>query len=47
MTQWLVKTAYEALATPLPYAVVGWLKRAEGIDTFDRGTKFNPLALGD
>ncbi len=47
VTQWLVKTAYEALATPVTYAVVGWLKRAEGIDTFDRDTRFNPLALGE
>lgn len=47
VTQWLVKSAYEAAATPVTYAVVGWLKRAEGIDTFDRDTKFNPLALGD
>lgn len=32
VTQWLVKTAYEALATPLTYAAIGYLKRAEGID---------------
>jgi uncharacterized integral membrane protein (TIGR00697 family) len=32
VTQWLFKTTYEALATPLTYAVVGYLKRAEGID---------------
>ena len=37
------KTAYEVLATPLTYLVVGWLKRAEGIDTFDRETSFNPF----
>jgi uncharacterized integral membrane protein (TIGR00697 family) len=47
VTQWLVKTAYEAAATPATYAVVGWLKRAEGIDTLDRDTNFNPLALRD
>jgi uncharacterized integral membrane protein (TIGR00697 family) len=39
------KVAYETLATPLTYAVVRALKRAEGIDTFDRGTNFNPFAL--
>ena len=38
------KTAYEVLATPLTYLVVGWLKRTEGIDTFDRETSFNPFA---
>ena len=46
VTQWLVKSAYEAAATPVTYAVVGWLKRAEGVDIFDRDTKFSPLAMG-
>ena len=39
------KVVYETLATPLTYAVVRYLKRAEGIDVFDRGTNFNPFAL--
>ena len=43
--QWFVKSAYEAAATPLTYAVVGYLKRAEGIDFYDTGTRFNPLAV--
>lgn len=43
--QWLVKTAYEALATPVTYAVVGMLKRREGVDVYDDGTDFNPLRL--
>ncbi|MCC7275677.1 MAG: queuosine precursor transporter [Alphaproteobacteria bacterium] len=47
LTQWLFKSAYEAAATPVTYAVVGWLKRAEGIDVYDRRTRFNPLALSD
>jgi uncharacterized integral membrane protein (TIGR00697 family) len=47
VTQWLIKSAYEALATPLTYAMVGFLKRREGIDTYDRGISFNPFALGD
>lgn len=47
LTQWLVKTAYEALATPVTYGVVGWLKRREGIDVFDRNTRFNPLPIGN
>jgi len=47
VTQWLIKSAYEALATPLTYAMVGYLKRREGIDTYDRGISFNPFALGD
>lgn len=45
ITQWLVKSAYEALATPLTYLAVGFLKRKEGLDTYDRNTNFNPLAI--
>ena len=39
VTQWLLKTAYEALATPVTYAVVSWLKCAEGIDAYDPSTR--------
>jgi uncharacterized integral membrane protein (TIGR00697 family) len=45
ITQWLFKSAYEALATPLTYVVVNFLKRAENEDYFDRNTNFNPLNL--
>lgn len=45
VVQALAKTAYEALATPVTYLVVGWLKRADGVDTFDRETRFTPIAL--
>jgi uncharacterized integral membrane protein (TIGR00697 family) len=47
VTQWLFKVAYEVLATPLTYGVVGFLKRQEGLDVFDRDTSFNPLALAE
>ena len=43
--QWAVKVAYEAAATPLTYAAVGWLKSREQVDTFDRETDFNPLRI--
>lgn len=43
--QWAVKVAYEAAATPLTYAAVGWLKAREGIDTYDDATDFNPIRL--
>lgn len=45
LTQWLFKSAYEAIATPLTYLVVNALKRAEAEDYYDRDTDFNPLAL--
>ena len=45
LTQWLFKSAYEALATPLTYLVVNFLKRAENEDYYDRDTHFNPVAI--
>jgi queuosine precursor transporter len=35
---------YEVIATPATYAIVGFLKRTEGIDTFDYKTRFTPFA---
>ena len=46
VTQWLVKSAYEAAATPLTYLVVGFLKRRDGVDVYDSETSFNPFSLG-
>jgi queuosine precursor transporter len=40
---YIIKVTYEVLATPLTYAVVNFLKRQEGIDTFDEGTNFSPF----
>jgi uncharacterized integral membrane protein (TIGR00697 family) len=40
---WLLKCLYEVVALPLTYAIVGWLKRAEGIDTYDRGVRYTVL----
>jgi len=30
-------------ATPMTYAIVNFLKRQEGVDTFDYKTNFNPF----
>ena len=43
VNQWLVKSAYEALLTPLTYLVVNYLKRVEREDYFDRKTQFSPF----
>ena len=43
-SSYLIKVAIEVVATPVTYLVVGWLKRAEGVDAFDRRTNFNPFA---
>ncbi|MXP42540.1 queuosine precursor transporter [Altererythrobacter soli] len=44
LSQWLIKTAWEALLTPVTYAVVGFLKRREGVEVFDTDTDFSPFA---
>lgn len=45
VAQWLVKSAYETIATPLTYAIVGFLKRTEQEDYYDHQTDFNPFHL--
>lgn len=40
---YLFKVLYEAAATPLTYAIVGALKRSEGVDVYDEGTDFSPF----
>ena len=45
MAQYLLKTAWEVLMTPATYKVVGFLKRKENEDYYDRGTDFNPFRL--
>ena len=44
LSQWLIKTAWEAILTPVTYAVVGFLKRREGVDVYDTATDFSPFA---
>ena len=44
LSQWAIKTAWEAILTPVTYAVVGFLKRREGVEVFDTRTDFSPFA---
>lgn len=44
---YLFKVAYEVIATPLTYWIVGVLKRAEGIDVYDRDINYNPFRLSE
>jgi len=44
-SNFFVKVGVEALMTPATYLVVGFLKRAEREDFYDRGTDFNPFTL--
>lgn len=46
LSHWLLKSAYEIIATPLTYLVVNYLKHKEQIDTYDYKTNFNPFIIG-
>lgn len=43
ISNYVFKVAVEVILTPVTYAVVNFLKRAEGIDVFDVDTDFNPF----
>ena len=43
VSSYVLKVAYETVATPLTYVVVARLKHAEDVDTFDLRTNFNPF----
>jgi uncharacterized integral membrane protein (TIGR00697 family) len=45
VSTYIGKVIYEVVATPLTYVVVNFLKRKEGVDTFDHGTDFSPFHL--
>jgi queuosine precursor transporter len=47
LSQFVLKVSWEALLTPVTYAVVGWLKRHEGVDVYDVGTEFTPFTLDE
>ncbi len=43
LIQWALKVGWEVLLTPVTYAVVGALKRREGVDVYDEATDFTPF----
>ena len=43
LTQWIFKTLFEVVATPITYAVIGYLKKKDQVDVYDRATNFSPL----
>ena len=45
-SQFVLKVGWEVVLTPVTYAIVGFLKRREGVDVYDRGTDFNPFHTG-
>ncbi|MBW8887530.1 MAG: queuosine precursor transporter [Fibrobacteres bacterium] len=45
LTQYVLKTGWEVVMTPVTYRVVGFLKRTEHEDYYDRHTRFTPFTL--
>ncbi|WP_066739482.1 queuosine precursor transporter [Cupriavidus sp. D384] len=45
IAQYILKTGWEVVMTPVTYKVVGFLKRAENEDWYDRNTNFTPFRL--
>ncbi|WP_449240840.1 queuosine precursor transporter [Desulfoscipio gibsoniae] len=45
VSNYVFKTAFEILATPLTYAAVGFVKKAESVDYYDVDTDFNPFKV--
>ena len=46
VTNWALKVLWEVVLTPVTYAVIGFLKRKEGVDVFDNTTDFTPFKTG-
>ncbi len=45
LAQFVAKVLVEVVFTPVTYAAVGWLKRAEHADHYDRHTRFTPFSV--
>ena len=45
VTNYILKVLWEAMLTPVTYRVVGALKKAEGVDVYDKETAFTPFSI--
>ena len=45
LSNYLLQVGWEALLTPVTYRIVGFLKRAEGVDVYDVETDFTPFTV--
>jgi len=45
LAQYLLKTGWEVVMTPVTYKIVNFLKQKEQEDFYDRATDFNPFKL--
>ncbi len=44
-TNYVLKVCWEAALTPVTYRIVGFLKRREGVDVYDKETDFTPFSV--
>jgi uncharacterized integral membrane protein (TIGR00697 family) len=45
ITNYIIKVSWEVIATPITYKVIGFLKRKEHEDYYDRDTNFTPFSI--
>jgi uncharacterized PurR-regulated membrane protein YhhQ (DUF165 family) len=45
LNHWIAKVVIETVFTPVTYVIVNWLKRKEGVDTYDYSTNYNPFTI--
>lgn len=45
ISNYIFKTLYEIVATPLTYGVIGWLKKYENEDYYDYHADYNPFSI--
>ncbi len=45
LSNYVFKVSVEILFTPITYLIVGYLKRTEEMDVYDKNTNFNPFKL--
>ena len=45
VTNYVLKVLWEVFLTPVTYQVVGALKKAEGVDVYDKETEFTPFSI--
>ena len=45
IAQYILKTSWEIVMTPVTYRIVGFLKRVENEDYYDRDTNFTPFSV--
>jgi len=45
LTQACIKTAYEILVLPFTIVAVNWVKKIEGVDSYDESISYNPFLI--